>query len=462
MTVVMVLTVLILLSSCTMEDAEYVGGLLSSMTDLETKVPLSTTKIATQPPVYTTPVTTQEYPGCHWHPTPEVPKDGIIETAEQLHAVLIKGDASKDYTVVAKELDMSRFSWRGMENYSGTFDFGGCVIKNAVDSLFISVKGGTIKNLVIADTEYLYSNDEAQSEIDPVVGTAPNLHYSPVVRYAENITISNVTIQSSVKIKSDIWADNSCHGAIIGRAVGDNVLIENCHFAGEYETDSLVVNFGGIAGYIRSSSEETVDLKDPIASKVRIVGCTNTGRVVNICVGGDSKVSGIVGRIDNGAVIGCGNYGEVNSRGAGQTAGVVGYVYGNSYVKNCINTASVKGNQYVGGVCGYSNGENRYFENCINLGNMSSDSKYGYFGGIIGYVKLQENLINCFNLKDQCENFAYYHKLGVIDPGDPTTFGDAKLTNCANLSYVEDILSAIKDVAPSVFKMAQNGLLELL
>lgn len=480
MTVAMVLTVLILLSSCAMDDVEYTGQVLENVQSdsigattnitLPTIIPDIVTDI-NNPPILTTqlpqttpyvPVTTPGNSGCTViQPVTQMPEDGIIETAEQLHAVLVNGDSGKNYTVVAKELDMSKYRWNGMIDYRGTFDFGGCVIKNAQYSLFISVKGGTIKNLVIAESNYHYKDDDAQIDINPKTNQMGNLHYSPVVRYAKDITISNVTVQSSVTVCSEIWIDSSSAGGIVGFAEGNSIVIENCHFAGEIITDSLTTVPGGIAGKINSNSEASVSLDDPATSLVRIMGCSNTGVVRNLGIGYESKVGGIVGWINNGSIIDCGNYGDVISNDMGQTAGIVGYVSGVAYVKNCINTASVSGAMYVGGICGYSNGGVRYFENCINLGSITTDPNRGYVGGIIGLIKNNINLINCFNLKVNCEKFAGHAVTGVVDPANSLTYGEANIINCANLSYVEDILNAVKAVSPEVFKMAQNGLLEL-
>jgi len=457
--VALMLSVFTVLTSCNMQDVEYAN--YGSMTDVATDYETIITDIMmTYPLPQTTPnvpVATTCAPGCRCHPSifspVEPPENGIIETAGQLHAVLIKGDPTADYTVVAKELDMSNYTWDGMKDYSGTFDFGGCVIKNAIDSLFVSVDGGTVKNLVLADAKYVYSHDDASEDINPKTGDVGNMYYSPIVRYANDITMSNVTVEPSVTVHSDIWFENSAHGGLVGYAEGSNIVIEDCTFAGEYTTDSIRASLGGIAGYIASQVGDTLSLEDPENSSVLLNNCLNLGAVNNLGYGMDSKVGGIVGWLGNGAAIGCGNYGNVSSNDNGQTAGVVGYLSNAAYIQNCINAAIVKGNYYVGGICGYSNGADRYFENCVNLGSIQSYLDHD--GGIAGLLKGQEKLINCFNLDSTCEAFAKY-KLNdevVIDPANVSKDIRATLTNCADLSSIVDLCAKLLSVAPSMLEM---------
>ncbi len=391
-------------------------------------------------------------------PTVDVPADGMITTAEQLHAVLVKGAADKNYTVNATELDMTKYGWTGIVGYTGTFDFGGCTIKGCTDSLFISVLGGTVKNLVLADSKYYYSNDMATEDIDPVTGAAGNLSYSPVVRYLKDGTVSGITVEATVEVTSEIWTKNSNHGGVIGNVEGSNIVVENCVFKGKYTTDSTCVRVGGVVGCFNSSAASSLTVEAPEESAARIVNCANYGTVTNLGFGEDSKSGGVVGYFSNAAANKLANYGTMDSNDSGQTAGVVAYVGGSTYLKNCINTGSVKGASYTGGISGYSNGANRYWENCINLGAVTSGG--ANVGGIVGVNKQTEKYTNCFNLTTATPEFGMNTVSTVqINPADPTTCGNTVITNCAQLDTVDAIFAAMDAVNAGVFQKAEGSII---
>ena len=121
--------------ACATDDAQGNDDTTTTTAPGTTKAP-TTTKA---PDTTTAEVTTTAGPTVIETPTVDVPADGIITTAEQLHAVLVNGKADQNYTVNATELDMSKYGWTGLVGYTGTFDFGGCKLTGCTDSLFISV-----------------------------------------------------------------------------------------------------------------------------------------------------------------------------------------------------------------------------------------------------------------------------------------------------------------------------------
>jgi len=230
---------------------------------------------------------------------------------------------------------------------------------------------------------------------------------------------------------------------------------------GELVTDSMDSYIGGIVGEMRSSSTNSIDTSDLYKSNVRIVNCVNTGSVTNLNASNDnSQTGGINGRILNGVVLNCSNSGTVVCNDGGQTAGITSYVGGNSYVKNCINTGEITGNTWTAGICGYSNGDVRIFENCINLGKVSSRNGNNY-GGILGLYKKTETMTNCYNLTTAVAQFAYCNAAkSACDPSDASTHGSAVITNSANLATVDEIFTAIDTAAAGVFEKA-NGTIKL-
>ena len=185
-----------------------------------------------------------------------------------------------------------------------------------------------------------------------------------------------------------------------------------------------------------------------------ILNCANTGKVVNLGTGKDSKSGGVAGWVGNAATVNCANYGEVDSADNGQTAGVTAYIGNTTGILNSINTGKVKGGDYVGGITGYSNGTDRYIVNCVNLGETSSNSNK--FGGIIGWARSAEKITNCFNLSTAQAQFAM-GAANPVDPADATTHASLVITNSANLDTVDAIFNAIEAAAPGVFAKTADG-----
>ena len=112
-------------------------------------------------------------------------------------------------------------------------------------------------------------------------------------------------------------------------------------------------------------------------------GCNYT--ISGLYVNGTNSYVGLFGHI-NGAVIS--NVGIVDSYICGRmgVAAVCGYCVGEGgSITNCYNTGTVKGEGFVGGICGYSG--TAIIEKCHNTGNIigtSTSPETGFTGGICG------------------------------------------------------------------------------
>ena len=433
----------------------------------KTNPPKVTTPGVTTPTVTTPEVTTTADPEADrtGPSTVAVPENGVITTPAELQAVLNEGAPDKDYTVTATELDMTGLKWNGLKDYSGTFDFGGCKIKNAASSLFISVKNGTVKNLVLADSLYVYTNAKAKEDVNAKSGAVGNVYYSPIIRYATDITVSNVVVESSVKIVTAIWTEKSYSAGIVGIAEGSNVLVENCAFHGSLETDSnKVYGCAGIIGEIMSSNEASLDTEDNSASTALVIDCVNTGSITNLGYGQDSKVGGIIGRLCNAAAVRCFNSGKIVTNDKGQGAGIVAYMGNAAAIDRCLNVGEVVGGTgFTGGITGYSNGAKRWISNSVNLGAISATSSQ-ILGGF-GQLKSSEVVTNCFNLSTATAAFATNAAgtPGPVDPADNTTWLNGSgvalnIVNCANLATVDEIFTAIEAAVPGLFAKDNGSL----
>ena len=113
-----------------------------------------------------------------------------------------------------------------------------------------------------------------------------------------------------------------------------------------------------------------------------IIGHMEGGRIVN-CVSktkvtGVDQVGGLVGRIAGGIALNCQNEGKVT--GTGRCAGgITSDLYPSGTIYNCVNLATVKGSNLVGGISGGSTaGE---IANCVNFGNVIGDYSVGAIAG---------------------------------------------------------------------------------
>ena len=95
-------------------------------------------------------------------------------------------------------------------------------------------------------------------------------------------------------------------------------------------------------------------------------------------------VGGLAGFVsEKGAFLDCANYGRIRGGYAGGIAGCIVYmslenVDDTTSITGCLNTASVLG-YYAGGICGYQNGTT--VRECVNTGTITGGE---YVGGIVG------------------------------------------------------------------------------
>ena len=149
-------------------------------------------------------------------------------------------------------------------------------------------------------------------------------------------------------------------------------------------------------------------------------GCQH--EINGIYINTTDKVQGLFGLIVNGKISNLGVGGNCNIDGGAATGGVVGYLYDNSQIVNCyskanveapytmvggivgqmaksctlrqcFNTATINGSQYVGGICGNLSIDSKV-EESYNIGIVKGDS---YIGGISGYVQENSMIYMCYN-----------------------------------------------------------------
>ena len=120
--------------------------------------------------------------------------------------------------------------------------------------------------------------------------------------------------------------------------------------------------------------------------------CKNTGSVRGL-----ATIGGVCGLNEKGGIIE-NSFNEGTVSGTGDNAQQVGGVsgYNNGTIKSCYNTASVSGQESVGGVCGFNSVGTTI--NCFNEGTVSGQS---HVGGVCGYDYYYDGkLTNCYYLSD--------------------------------------------------------------
>ncbi len=197
--------------------------------------------------------------------------------------------------------------------------------------------------------------------------------FGVVGSYSSTITpeIKNIGIEkSSVRGYRHI-------GGFIGSLIG-NVTIKNCYFSGEILAGSYV---GGIVGYCTSYSSK-------IQNCYNLADIQATGKYVG----------GILGQAPN---------------------------EGQNYIINCFNTGSIKGNNYVGGIAGYT--WMTQIINCFNTGSVDAiEDSNVYESGIVGYFY--------YNMPSKC----YYGGDCTLSYGaGGTNSGTTKITSLDSTSYAK-------------------------
>ena len=124
---------------------------------------------------------------------------------------------------------------------------------------------------------------------------------------------------------------------------------------------------------------------------VGLVGYADKATIRNVTVQGSSfnghiYIGAVCGYIKGGTIKNCHavgtTIGDSNRDDDSQYwGGIVGYITGNTNVINCTNSGTVSGCWYLGGIAGYA-GTNTTVQRCFNSGAVTG--RYAKFGGIVG------------------------------------------------------------------------------
>lgn len=197
-------------------------------------------------------------------------------------------------------------------------------------------------------------------------------------------------------------------------------IVKDCANSGNVTAPDTV---GGIFGYFQPGLFGTP------AEKFTVSGCRNSGTVTCAAIYGNGDSGGIAGSVDGGSTTeflfeNCENSGSVLSSGMtgvadsnGPAGGIIGFGTAKGIsLTNCINTGSVRGAHYAGGMIGqiYPNdiknttGSYLRLDKCSNRGSIYAVDAEGYTveifaGGMIAYsgkyIQEQKQIIS-FELQE--------------------------------------------------------------
>ena len=191
---------------------------------------------------------------------------------------------------------------------------------------------------------------------------------SDLATFRTNISNGNTYSGKYVKLTADI---TTAQTTVIAPSA-------DYPFAGTFDGDghTITVNLSGgsrtaLFGYVSGTIQ---NLK--VAGSV-----TSTG----------SNSGGIVGYLNGGSVLNCGNMASVSASG-GYSGGVVGYTGGTCTIDGCYNTGAISGGTRIGGVVGEQY-YNVTVSNCYNMGSVTGTSTCN--GGVVGYSR--NAVTNCYH-----------------------------------------------------------------
>ena len=155
---------------------------------------------------------------------------------------------------------------------------------------------------------------------------------------------------------------------------GQNHRIDNL-----YESRNSTTIEQGLFGRINNSTLANIILSGSVTN-------TNTASVAGIAMGAHG----------NSIIYNSQNYAYVSQTSSSNVAGgILGGIYGNVYIKNCINYGDISGSNSTGGVVGWNSG-NLIIENLHNEG-IVTNSLGNYIGGLLGRDNNTTNTTKIYN-----------------------------------------------------------------
>lgn len=354
-----------------------------------------------------------------------------IETAQQLNAVRYHLDSN---FVLIDDIDLSGYNWvpiGGVENvhdgFCGNFDGQGHTISNLNITYEIPARSG------IATYSFgLFSDSTDSSGIKNF-----NLKDIEINITGQSTAMMNKTYISGVSALASNISNVNVSGKVNVSLQGENIYISG--IANSADRIENCVNQANITASIQECSgyKNITGIVSELHDGV-IKNCTNRGdiSVQSYEDRGNTRCAGIVAVSGISEILNCSNKGKINCN-AEQTIYLGGIVSEstNDSISGCSNygnlesTSKISSSDVAGIVSQFSStyyGGGATIKNCVNFGNISSesdnlDSVYGqaYCGGIISRISGDSQEISyCYNLSDTLKAEGYSFEMGRIFAND--------------------------------------------
>lgn len=289
--------------------------------------------------------------------------------------------------------------------FSGIFNGNGNTIKsdkNDLDSIFLVVKNGTIKNLKSAGI----------------------FKYAGIVKKIEDGLVENCENNANIK------GGAGEIGGIVSSA--ENTSIIRCRNKGDVRvSSSYTTNYvGGICGYMKTGG----NIED--CMNTGLVECTDStkdsyiGGIAAYFSQSNEKINGVFNSVNAGALR------NTEASSNSYTGGIIGQAYlfyeNNTYIKNCVNFGTI----------GCDSGENFHSGNIICL--ISGDSwLYKFIGVSNCYSNNEPFFYDGYNFDDLfeiCKVNSFSKFVSKFSTDQELTVGNVTSTNLVELlnAWVEE------------------------
>jgi len=248
-----------------------------------------------------------------------------------------------------------------------------------------------------------------------------------------SINSATVTIADS-HATGDIWADASLYNQNIGGLVGYlhgnyglGGMIDSSYATGAVHAGDYSSGVGGLVGYGYGVSITGSHADGPVTAGLGsqnvggLVGATDYGNNIDnsyatgtVTAGaGSDSIGGLVGDNANSAITNSYAIGTVtaDANASQNVGGLVGNNNSNSSIENSYASGPVTGNNYVGGLVGYDNGNG--ITNSFATGPVTGSS---YTGGLLG------------GSSGSSVNSSFWDRTVNADPALDNGFGTGKTT----------------------------------
>lgn len=225
--------------------------------------------------------------------------------------------------------------------------------------------------------------------------------FSNAVSSGNRFAGKTVTLANNIDI---LDANVDGYGSTVGWLVIGN---DQKYFSGIFEGNGKTISNLYLIVKAHTNSNTRYGLFSTVAGSGAAVRNLIINGDINIQVSNptasDLIAGGIVGRLDNAAIIGCESHVNipVEYQKNVKLGGVAGAMYGSAIVEKSAYFGSITASSgtydCIGGIVGYLKNTPKIL-NCYNRGTVLTNNSAAYTGGILGYVNASALIENCYSM----------------------------------------------------------------